>query len=284
MRIAAQHATITASQNIGFSFMICERFEMIPPLSRKPAADEHLSFRPRAVRFNGGMIVPIRQFQMATLAALLCAGCAAKQTPPAVVPATATAAPRISTAPSTPGTITLFDGKTLKGWESSDFAGRGKVTVENGEIKLGMGYMTGITLTNTNELPRMNYEISLDAMRTEGSDFFCGLTFPVGKDPCSFIVGGWGGGVVGLSSIDGEDASQNETTSYLNFANNKWFHIRVRIEQEKIQAWIDEQPVVKLDTKDKKFSIRLEVEASVPLGIATWNTAAALKNIQIKKL
>ena len=156
--------------------------------------------------------------------------------------------------------------------------------MENGEIKLGMGYMTGITLTNTNVLPRMDYEISLDAMRTEGSDFFCGLTFPAGKDPCSFIVGGWGGGVTGLSSIDSEDASQNETSGSMNFVNNKWFHIRVRVEPEKIQAWIDEDRVVNLDTKDKRLSIRLEVEASRPLGIATWNTAAALKNIQIKKL
>ena len=56
---------------------------------------------------------------------------------------------------------------------------------------MGMGYMTGITWTN--EMPRMGYEISLEAMRVEGSDFFCGLTFPVGKDYLSLIVGGWGG-------------------------------------------------------------------------------------------
>ena len=230
------------------------------------------------------MIVSIRQFQRAALALLLCAGCATRRTPPVVAASASAPPPKASPAPNAPGVISLFDGKTLTGWESSDFAGRGKVTVENGEIKLGMGYMTGITRTNTNDLPRMNYEISLDAMRVDGSDFFCGLTFPVGKDPCSLIVGGWGGGVVGLSSIDGEDASQNETTSYLNFANNKWFHIRVRVEPEKIQAWIDADRVVNFETKDRKLSIRLEVESSVPLGVATWNTAAALKNLQIKKL
>jgi len=218
---------------------------------------------------------------------LLNAGCAARRTPPPAANPVATPTPAaavVPTTPATPGTTVLFDGKTLKGWESSDFAGRGTVTIENGVIKLGLGHMTGITLTNTNELPRMNYEISLDAMRTDGSDFFCGLTFPVGNEPCSLIVGGWGGGTVGLSSVDGEDASQNETTSYMNFTNGKWFHIRVRVEPGKIQAWIDEDRVVNLDTTDKRFSIRLEVEPSVPLGIATWNTAAALKNIQLKKL
>ena len=87
-----------------------------------------------------------------------------------------------------------------------------------------------------------------------------------------------------MSSINGEDASQNETTSYMNFVSKKWFHIRVRVEPGKIQAWIDEDRVVNLDTADKNLTIRLEVEPSLPLGLSTWNTAAAWKNIQIKKL
>jgi hypothetical protein len=70
----------------------------------------------------------------------------------------------------------------------------------------------------------------------------------------------------------------------LNFTNKKWFHIRVRVEPQKIQAWIDEQSVVNLDTTGKRIGIRLEMESSTPLGIATWNTAAAWKNIQLKKL
>ena len=57
-----------------------------------------------------------------------------------------------------------------------------------------------------------DYEVTLEAMRVDGNDFFCGMTFPAGKDPCTLIVGGWGGTVVGLSSINGMDASENETT------------------------------------------------------------------------
>ena len=94
----------------------------------------------------------------------------------------------------------------------------------------------------------------------------------------------WGGGVVGLSSIDGANASENETTSYMNFVNGRWHHIRLRVEPGKIQAWIDEDRVVDLETAEKSFSIRIEMETSKPLGIATWNTAAALKNLQLKKL
>jgi hypothetical protein len=176
----------------------------------------------------------------------------------------------------------LFDGKTLTGWKITEFAGHGAVKVEGGRLILESGVLTGITWSN--ELPRMNYEVSLDAMRVDGSDFFCALTFPVELEPCSFIVGGWGGGVVGLSSIDNEDAAHNETTSYLNFENGKWFKIRVRVTKSRIEAWIDGDQVVNLETKGRVISIRPEVELSKPLGIASWSTTAALRNIQIRKL
>ena len=176
----------------------------------------------------------------------------------------------------------LFDGKTLTGWKETDFGGNGPVKVKDGKIILGSGVMTGITWTNP--VIKMNYEIELMAMRVDGSDFFCGLTFPVGEDPCSLIVGGWGGGVVGLSSLDGEDAANNETTKYMSFENGKWYHIRLRVQPTKIQAWIDDDQVVNADIKDRKISIRIEVEASKPLGIATWSTTGALKDIRIRKL
>jgi hypothetical protein len=177
----------------------------------------------------------------------------------------------------------LFDGKTLKGWAVTDFAGHGEVKIEDGAIILGQGFMTGITRTNP-LIAEMNYEIALDAMRVDGSDFFCGLTFPVAKDPCSFIVGGWGGGVVGLSSLDGEDAANNETTKVRAFEPGKWYAIRVRVEPTRIQAWIDDEKNVDVVTTDRKISIRIEVEPSRPLGIASWSTTAALKNIRMRKL
>jgi len=213
--------------------------------------------------------------------AVVLAGCATAAEPLKSKPISASASATANVAKvSAPGS--LFDGKTLTGWTPTDFAGKGSVTVSNGALRLGMGYMTGVTWTNP--LPRMDYEISLEAMRADGSDFFCGLTFPVDTNYCSFIAGGWGGGVVGLSSLDSEDASQNETTSYMNFTNNKWYRIRVRVEPAKIQAWIDDERVVNVDTKDRRLSIRLEMESSTPLGIATWNTAAAIRNVRVRKL
>lgn len=177
----------------------------------------------------------------------------------------------------------LFDGQTLGGWKATQFGGEGDVYIEDGKIFLGTGDpLTGITWSR--EVVRQNYEISLEAMRASGDDFFCALTFPVGDDPCSLIVGGWGGATVGLSSLDGLDASENDTTSYHAFESERWYKIRLRVAPDKIEAWIDDQRVVNVETKDRKISIRGEVDASRPLGIASYRTTAALRNIALRRL
>jgi type 1 glutamine amidotransferase len=178
----------------------------------------------------------------------------------------------------------LFDGKTLEGWKVTDFAGHGEVNVDNGRLLLHSGLMlTGISWTNP--LPKIDYEVSLEAMKVDGSDFFCGLTFPVQDSFCSFIVGGWGGGVVGLSSIDGLDASENETTKYMKFDAGGWHRIRLRIVQEKIEAWIDDEKIVDQSIVDRRISLRAgDIDLSKPFGVATWQTTGALRDIKIRRL
>ncbi|MCL5282730.1 MAG: DUF1080 domain-containing protein [Planctomycetes bacterium] len=186
-------------------------------------------------------------------------------------------------APETGRQISLFDGKTLGQWKVTDFGGQGEVSVKDGAIHMATGsYMTGITWTGP--VIRMNYEITLEAMRVEGSDFFCGLTFPVGEKPCTLILGGWGGSLCGLSSIDHFDASENSTTRMISFENGKWYRVRLRVVPNRIQAWLNDEDLVDADITDKNIDIRIEVEASKPLGIATWNTAGAVRNIKLKKL
>ena len=174
--------------------------------------------------------------------------------------------------------------KTVAGWNVTDFAGHGEVRAKDDQIILEMGAMlTGIH--RTNDLPKMNYEVSLEAMKVSGGDFFCGLTFPVGESFCSFIVGGWGGGVVGLSSIDGEDAANNETTKIMGFDKGHWYKIRLRVTPTKIEAWIDAEKVVDFETTGRKISLRAgDIELSKPFGLATYQTTAALRNIQVRPL
>ncbi len=194
-----------------------------------------------------------------------------------------TQAPAAAATATTPGERPLFDGKSLKGWAITDFAGHGEVHVSKGAIVLGQGYMTGITWTNS--LPASNYELSLEARRVSGSDFFCGLTFPIAGTNVSLIVGGWGGGVVGISSIDGNDASSNETTKFMSFEKDRWYAVRVRVTDKKLEAWIDKDKIIDLATAGKSLGLRSgPIEESVPLGIATYETQAELRAIRITEL
>lgn len=189
---------------------------------------------------------------------------------------------QIEASESTDSTL-IFDGKTLDGWEVTNFGPQGPVYISGGEIILGMGDgCTGITWKKN--FPTINYEVSLDAMRVVGNDFFCGMTFPVGKDPCTLIIGGWGGTTVGLSSIDGKDAAENSTTSLMNFEKKHWYHICLTVTETSIIAMVDSNKVVDFKTGKNKLSIRPEVELSKPFGITSWMTTAALRNIRVKRI
>ena len=177
----------------------------------------------------------------------------------------------------------LFDGRKLGPWETAVFGGEGEVSVEDGKIMLGFGDMlTGVT--HKGDFPKSDYEIRLEAMRVDGIDFFCALTFPVQDSHCTFVVGGWAGAVVGLSNIDGRDASENDTTKYMAFDDNRWYRIRVRVTADKIQAWIDDARLVDQGIRGRRIEIRPEVDLCTPLGIASWQTRAALRNIEYRRL
>lgn len=178
----------------------------------------------------------------------------------------------------------LFDGKSLAGWKSTNFGGEGEVEIEKGAIRLGMGTnMTGITYAGK-DFPKINYEVVVEAKKVEGSDFFCTTTFPVSDGFCSLVVGGWGGAVVGLSSIDGKDASENETKILMGFKRDQWYTVRIRVTAERIAAWIDDKQVVDLPTKGRKIGIRPECDLCRPFGIATWSTVGLIRDIRVRSL
>ena len=178
----------------------------------------------------------------------------------------------------------IFDGKTLANWTPTKFVGEGAVTVENGTIVLEAGHdLTGITWAGS-ELPTTGYELALQAMRLEGHDFFAGVTFPVADSFCSLILGGWGGTVVGLSSINGMDASENETSQSIEFESGRWYNVRIRVTPAKIEAWLDDRQIIDQAIAGKKIGTRIEVDPSRPLGIASWRTKAALRDIRLRRL
>jgi Domain of Unknown Function (DUF1080) len=142
--------------------------------------------------------------------------------------------------------------------------------------------MTGITYKG--DLPKMNYALEVEAQRLEGDDFFAGITFPVGESHASLIPGGWAGGVFGISCINGNDASENETTKFRQFENKRWYKFRIHVTEKAIKVWVDDKLEIELETTDKKIAPRGEVELSKPLGIATWRTKGAIRTIQMRHL
>ncbi len=178
----------------------------------------------------------------------------------------------------------VFDGKSLGGWKRTEFGGGGEVRVEDSVLIVDQGEeLSGFNWTRG--FPKMNYEVELEAQRRTGLDFFCAVTFPVNERFVTFVVGGWGGSTVGISSINKQDASQNETSTIRHFKDNRWYKIRVRVEPSHLQAWIDDERVVDLDTRGKELDLRTgEIDLSVPLGISTFRTTAAFRELKLRRI
>ena len=180
--------------------------------------------------------------------------------------------------------VSLFDGKNLDYWEEIEFGGEGDISIENRILNFEMGDpFTGIAST-LEDLPKTNYEVSLEARKTDGVDFFCGLTFPVADSHCTLILGGWGGSDCGLSCIDDKDASSNETNTSIHFKQGQWYKIRVRVQPERISVWLDDKQIINANIKGKRISLRGDTSLCEPLGVASFQTQAQYKNIELRTI
>jgi hypothetical protein len=185
--------------------------------------------------------------------------------------------------------LVLFDGKSLDDWEARDAGGSGNVELrDDGVMTIGTGEsLTGAVYKHKDRLPVTNYEITLEAQRLDGLDFFCGLTFPVGdlKTSMTLVLGGWGGSVTGLSSIDGMDASENQTGHYRRFKDKEWYRVKVRVTPENVSVWSNDEKIVDADIAGKKVGVRAgPIEDYVPLSLTTFQTTAAIRNVRLKTL
>jgi len=177
-------------------------------------------------------------------------------------------------------TVPSGDGQQ---WEVSLFGGEGDVIFSDQSVVMKSGDpLTGVR--GKFEFPKEDFEIEVESRRLSSFDFFCGLTFPVGEGHCSLILGGWSGAVVGLSSIDGEDASQNSTKRYMSFDNEKWYKVRVRVDAERVRCWVDDKQVVDQSRGEHKFDVRNEMDLSRPLGIAAFMCDAEFRNFRWRHL
>ncbi|MGK0299181.1 MAG: hypothetical protein ACI89X_000042 [Planctomycetota bacterium] len=177
----------------------------------------------------------------------------------------------------------LFDGESLTGWQATEFGGEGEITVADGAMHFEMGSpMTGVTLTGPP--PTGSYEVEVTAARIEGNDFFCGLTFPVGEHHLTLVLGGWGGSISGLSSLDDDDASRNLTRKLKGFKSDLDYTTLVRVTDGSITVLLDGEPFTETPLAGKRLSLRPEVDLCRPFGIASFQTRTRIKTVRWRPL
>lgn len=180
--------------------------------------------------------------------------------------------------------ISLLPTDDLDDWNITNFGGEGSVEIKTGTLSLGRGDpLTGIHWKKK-DFPRDQFEMRWKARRVDGSDFFAGVTFPIGKEYCSFICGGWGGGLVGVSCINGNDASENETASFKDFKNGRWYSFLVRLDKKHLKVLIDDEEVVSVEREGKEFSLRAEVIGCKPLGYCAFQSVCEIKDWEYRPL
>lgn len=182
----------------------------------------------------------------------------------------------------------LLSDEYASAWEASGMPEEGQVTVHDGEIMLQPGQpMTGARFTawKSAALPVSRYVIEYEAMRVAGNDFFGTVTFPVNETHVSLVVGGWGGTLVGISSIDDMDASENTTRGNARFENNRWHKVRIEVRDDELRAWINDKLFVNTSIKGRRLGLRAgDIEKCAPFGFASYATQSRIRGVLISRL
>jgi len=176
-------------------------------------------------------------------------------------------------------------------FQAVDFGGAGETTLLPESITLARGEpLTGIRFTG--EFKTTDYEVEVEAARMGGNDFFCALTLPIGSSHATIVLGGWGGSLTGISCVDGLDASSNPSKSFQRYERGVFYALRVTVTEKRLVATLRDTretssaviTLFDLDTSERTFSLRPEVERCRPLGVGTYNTTAVIRRIAWRDL
>lgn len=184
----------------------------------------------------------------------------------------------------------LFDGESIAGWRPLEFDGfGGEVSIEDGLLTFDRGdpFTAVVTDDPQFEPPGTEYEVIVRARKTEGRDFFCALTFPVPEKGAhlTFVAGGWGGTVTGLSNIDDLDANRNSTRTTFEYELNEWYDLRVEVRRGAIRCWVNGAIVVNASIAGREVSLRPgELIECAPFGLGSWRTGAQFESVRIRAL
>lgn len=184
----------------------------------------------------------------------------------------------------------LLDDKNAALWQQAGIPDEGRISVAKGELTMSIGApMTGCKFPNWTGLglPGTSYSISYEATRVEGDDIFAMCTFPVSSHDAhaTFVLGGWGGTVTGISSIDFSDANENSTRGEQRYENGVWYRVRIEVRPEDIRALVNDRPMVNVSIKGRKVGLRTGfIDHCLPFGFATWNTMGKVRKVKVNVL
>jgi len=189
----------------------------------------------------------------------------------------------------------MFDGKTLRAWtpvtrfplQDAKNPGAtgigGAASVENGQITLATGGpATGIAWRE--RFPNINYEVSLEAERLTGTNAVCMIVFPVGGSHCLMWVGAGKPSIVGLDFLNGEGCRRNPSGFLKDFESHKSYRVRLRVTQQRIEGWVDDDKLFDVAVQDTKFTVERPYEQLTPFGLGSYETTVALRSIRYRRV
>lgn len=162
-----------------------------------------------------------------------------------------------------------FEQPTGKG--NGDWARRGNEIRQTG---------TGADVVKTFGKPGWShYEITLDAKKLSGNEGFLILFYARNATHfCWLNLGGWGNSQDGIQQARGQRnplALVMQPTIHVK--EGHWYHIRLRCDGPEIQSWVDGKKCV-------NYRIQSPSAFKGKIGIGTWQTQAAFKNITVRSL
>ena len=107
---------------------------------------------------------------------------------------------------------------------------------ENGSLVLEMGAeLSGVRRRERPTCPRLITRSLFKPNVRWGAISFVGSLF-LSRIACHLDSRWLGGSLIGISSLDDFDASENETGDAYVFEDKKWYDVRLRVTEEKLQV------------------------------------------------
>lgn len=89
---------------------------------------------------------------------------------------------------------------------------------------------------------------------------------------------------MGLSNVDDMSAVDNSTTRSIQFKKGTWYDIEAEVSDKTIVVALDDKVIIEQDLKDHRFEVWPQQEPARPLGITTYDTKGAIRDVVVTRL